>query len=198
MKLLLVADSHGYELEWLLTGLGSDIEVFTVVLGRGTSAVRGLYRERLEEIVNFDPDTVVMHVGHNDISRHSVHNNNPLFITAAFHLVMELGLEIKMNFPSAGLIVSSLLPRKAGNFYSASDALKYNKIAKRFGQMVTREAGIDSVTSPEFVPSLNRSVWGRISKAEARENLLDFGGLHLNSKGKVVLVQEWLGVIASM
>jgi lysophospholipase L1-like esterase len=195
MKVLLIADSHGYDMEWLLTGLGENIEVYTVVLGRGTSAIRGLYRDRLEEIVYFDPSVVLIHCGHNDISRHILHNTNPLFITAAFHLVMELALEVQANFPTATLVISSLLPRKAGNFYTVTDSLKYNKIAKRFGQMVNCEAGLHNATSPEFRPSLNRNLWGRISRAEAKEALLDFGGLHLNSKGKVVLVNEWFSVM---
>ena len=107
-------------------------------------------------------------------------------------MMMELAWEVTINFPQAKLVISSMLPRKAGNLFTASEALKYNNIAKKFGQMLTREARLDLLTSPSFVPSLNRNIWGRISRAEAKESLFDFGGLHLTSEGKVVLAREWI------
>ena len=78
-------------------------------------------------------------------------------------------------------------------FYSGWGKQKYNRIAKRYGQMILRGSRLDY--APAYVPSLNRRMLGRISRAEAHANYFDFGGLHLNGNGKEALAHEWIGVI---
>jgi hypothetical protein len=186
MKLLLVSDSHGYEMQRILPTMMEGMDVFPVILGRGIAPIRGLYRELLQEVYYFDPELILMHMGHNDVTTHRVHNTNPLFVTAVFHMLREFAQEITANFPEARLIISSMLPRTAGSYFSDAEALSYNKIAKRYGQMLLQEARSDEETATRFVPSLNRNVWGRISKSEAKASLFDNGGLHLTNDGKEV------------
>ena len=127
---------------------------------------------------------------------HHEHNQHPLFITAAFHIQLEVAQEVSVNFPKARVVLSIMLPRVQGDDYSYEDAVRYNKIARRYGQMLMKESY--SGLEPHYVPSLNRPIWDTISQAEGKQSLFDGGGLHLNREGKAVLAREWLSVMESL
>jgi hypothetical protein len=196
MKLLLVADLHGKNMQWELVGLKESLDVYPVVVARRTSTICGQYREELQDIVHYNPDMILMHMGHNDVVYHPEHNTSLLFITAAFHQQMELAYEISMNFPEAKLVISSMLPRGAGNGVTEEEARRYNRIAKRFGQMLVKESY--SGEPPYFVTSLNRNIWESLSQAEANRSLFDFGRSHLTQAGKGVLARGWLEVMNTL
>jgi hypothetical protein len=193
MRLLLITDSHGYEMEWELKAIRGSLDVFPMVLGRRTSRIRGKYRDELQEVINFDPQLVIMHMGHNDIVPHRIHNPRPLFVTAAFHQMMELAHEVSVNFPRAQMIISAMLPRGDGNGFTIEDARKYNRIARRFGQMLVKESYSDH--PPIFMPVLNSNLWANVSQGVAERAMFDHGGLHLNTDGKSILANEWLDAI---
>ena len=196
MRILLIADSHGKKMSEKLAALRDDIEVFPVVLPRCTIVVRGLYRDELQWITEFDPEFVLSHMGHNDIVYHHEHNQHPLFITAAFHIQLEVAQEVSVNFPGAQIVLSSMLPRVQGYDYSCEDAIRYNKIARRYGQMLVKESY--SGLEPHYVPTLNRPFWDTISSAEGKQSFFNDGGLHLNHEGKLILAREWMNVIESL
>jgi hypothetical protein len=196
MKLLLVTDSHGKKMETELVRMRSSLEVYSVIVARRTSTIRGQYREELQHIIHFNPDLILMHMGHNDVVYHSEHNTSPLFITAAFHQQMELAYEITMNFPEAKLVISSMLPKTAGSGVTEKEARPYNRIAKRFGQMLVKESY--SGEPPYFSTSMNKTIWASISQAVANTSLFDLGGLHLNQTGKRILAQGWLEAMDSL
>jgi hypothetical protein len=193
MKLLLITDSHGKRMQRELTDLIESLDVYSVIVPRPTSAIRGQYRAELWDIVQYDPSVIIMHMGHNDVVFHPDYNTSPLFITAAFHLQMELASEISTNFPAAKLIISSMLPRTDGGGVLEEEALSYNRVAKRFGQMLVKASY--SGEAPYFVPAMNRGIWRSLSSAQANASLFDVGGLHLETIGKGVLAKGWVEMI---
>jgi hypothetical protein len=65
--------------------------------------------------------------------------------------------------------------------------ISYNRIAKRFGQMLVKESY--SGEPPYFSTSRNKAIWASLSQAVANTSLFDLGGLHLNQTGKGILAQ---------
>jgi hypothetical protein len=193
MKLLLLADSHGKEMRPVLASHASlldplwSLEQLHVVRGRGIEIIRGDYRKRLAEIHSFAPDHVLIHVGHNNMVRHEVFNRSPLFITSVVHMLLELVTEIRANFPSIKIFVSTLLPRKASRHMSSLEAQQYNSLCKRFGQHL-----LSNEQTHRFITVLNRPFWLRISRAEPNEVLLSQDGLHVTDNGRRVLADLWL------
>jgi hypothetical protein len=167
MRLLIVTDSHGYGMQSAMEG----IEVYPVVLGRTSAEIRGKYRQESAAIRHFDPSIILFHMGHNDVLRHPVCNTHPLFITSVYHMQLELVQECLTDYPAAKMVVSSMLPRVAGPRFTADEAKKYNRIAKRYGQMILRGSRLDY--APAYVSSLNRRMLGRISRAEAHANYFE-------------------------
>jgi lysophospholipase L1-like esterase len=166
--------------------------VLTVRYGRKLPEVRGLYRRRLRSLRRFRPEAVVIHLGHNDIVLHSRYNQNPLFSTVVLHQVREMVEEVSSDFPGARIYVSSILQRVAGGGVRADEIDRYNRMARRFGEMV-RSFG----NKPEslFKGIVNRALWGRIARWEVLPRNHHEDGLHLNSEGKEILVRGWLRAI---
>ena len=189
MKLLVVSDSHGRHIDEYIKREIPSMIVRTLMVPGKISEIRGQYREELMELVNFKPDIIVMHMGHNDLVAHRTHNTQPLFITAVFHLLMELKDEVHYNFPGASIFVSSILPRMPDDYaFDADRTWRYNRMARRFGQMVCSGGKREN----SFYQSLpNRDLWGRITQLEAYSMRFDAGGLHLSPFGKIALVSGW-------
>jgi lysophospholipase L1-like esterase len=185
MRLVLVTDSHGR---------GLAVELVAQRIGRKLSAIRGLYRRRLRVLQRFQPDVVVMHLGHNDLVAHTSYNPRPLFITAVMHQIMEFVTEITVTLPHTRIIVSSVLPRVNSSEFDAEKTVKYNRIARRFGEMV-RSAG--NKPDANFIGTINRGFWGRIARCEVLPNNHLSDGLHLSENGKALLIRGWVALLAS-
>ena len=142
----------------------------------------------------FRPEVVVLHLGHNDLVAHTSYNPKPLFITAVVHQVMEFVVEIKSTLPQSRILVSSILPRVVSSDFSDEKTVKYNRLARRFGEMI-RSAGNKPGSS--FIGTVNRGFWGRIARCEVLpdNHLLD--GLHLNDTGKALLVRGWVTILVT-
>jgi hypothetical protein len=188
MKLLLLTDSNGRHLDENIIAEIPSMNVMSVIEGGQIPSIRGVYRERLQEIVAFEPDVVVLHMGHNDLVVHHYHNTQPLFITAVYHMLMELKDEVRFNFPNASIFISSLLPRGSSDYFSEDQTWRYNRIARRFGQMVVAGSNRDD---SGYLPMKNRSLWGRITQLESYRIRFDSGGLHLNPFGRIAIVTGW-------
>jgi hypothetical protein len=133
-----------------------------------------------------------MHLGHNDLVAHTTHNPRPLFITAVMHQVMEFVAEIRVTLPHSRILVSSILPRVVGGSFDVEKTAKYNRLARRFGEMV-RSAG--NKPGAGFNGIVNRGFWGRIAHCEVLPNNHVEDGLHLSEAGKTLLIQGWIIVM---
>jgi hypothetical protein len=66
----------------VLNNLSSSISTLTVLVPRNISLITLEYRSKLQDIFYFQPDVIIIHLGHNDLVRHPVHNLNPSVSTA--------------------------------------------------------------------------------------------------------------------
>ena len=71
MRLLFIAESHGRFMDQALLTIDPTVELMGVWRpGARISGVIELLIQRMHEIIDFDPDFVVMHLGHNDLTPH--------------------------------------------------------------------------------------------------------------------------------
>jgi lysophospholipase L1-like esterase len=193
MQLLLVADSHGRGMASVIEGIDKDWEVMTVRVSGQTDDVRAQYVKSLPEIRHFNPETVILHVGHNNLSYHSHHNPDPEHVKEFFPSVLSFVSQLQANHPVARVIYSSVFPRSTGPLMSDSERHSYNKVASRYGcltQSTCKQNGINFV--------LNGALW--ISVRKARENPVFFlgDGLHLRKAGQEIVARDWMQAIASL
>jgi lysophospholipase L1-like esterase len=193
MRVLLLSDSHGRGVGRVLEGMDPGLSVMTIWKGRKIPAIRGLYREKLRSIRRLAPVVVFIHVGHNDLVPHSLHNLRSLFSTVVLHQVQEMVQEVSETIPGAYIIVSSLLPRVIGDGFHSEDVAKYNRLAKRFGEMVRSASRVPGSTF--FLCIVNRSLWGRIARCEPLPGNHKDDGLHLDAGGRRKLAIGWLKLL---
>jgi lysophospholipase L1-like esterase len=190
MRVLLITDSHGRGLSTKMEHYDTRLSVLNIRVVAKLSSVRGMYRRKLESIRDFLPDIMIFHLGHNDLVPHARHNPNPLFITAVVHQIQEFVIEVSTNLPDARIFVSSILPRVPANGFSINKAAGYNRLARRFGEIIR---GLGNKTGSMFMGIVNRSLWGRIARSEPLAGSFHHSdGLHLNPEGKKLLVRGWL------
>jgi lysophospholipase L1-like esterase len=192
MRLLILSDSHGRGMCHAMESLDIGIQVMTVRKGRKIPSIRGLYRDKLRSIRRFRPDVVFIHVGHNDLVPHLQFNPRPLFITSIMHQVRELVQEVSVTLPGVYIVVSSILPRVIGDGLTASAVGRYNRLAKRFGEMVRSASRGPGAF---FLCTVNRSMWGRIARYEPLTGYHKDDGLHLNAPGLRRLALGWLSLV---
>ena len=135
MRLLLVADSHGREMGSVIRGINKEWTVLTVRVSSQTAAVRERYLQRLSEIRQFEPEAIVLHVGHNDISHHAYYNPDPKHVKDFFPAILEFVGLLQGNHPSARVFYSSVFPRSTGPNMNDKNRHSYNKLASRFGAL---------------------------------------------------------------
>jgi lysophospholipase L1-like esterase len=189
MRVLILSDSHGRKMGSYLRNLDEDIEVQTLSLGQQLPAIRGYYRSELSNIRRKTPDIVVLHMGHNDLSKSERHNPEPLFITAVFHQVLEFVAEISHDLPNARIYISSMLPRVPSDEMGVLATGRYNKMAFRFYKIVRSDGNQEGSI---FRSLLNRNMWGRINNSEPLRGLHLADGLHLNDAGLRVMAVGWI------
>ena len=193
MKILLVTDSHGRGLSSKMERMDRRLSVLNIRLGQRLSAIRGVYRRKLTSVQDYDPDVVILHMGHNDLVPHAKYNPNPLFMTSVIHQIREFVEEIISKLPRTTILVSSILPRVLGDHFGSVKVGCYNRLARRFGEMI-RSFG--NKKESKFHGVVNRGMWGRIARSEVLPgNHYHSDGLHLNAEGKKLLVQGWIRAI---
>jgi lysophospholipase L1-like esterase len=195
MRVLLISDSHGHGLAREMETLEHGLRVMTIRKGRKIPAIRGMYRDKLRSIRRFHPEVVYIHVGHNDLVPHTLLNPRPLFITSILHQVRELVQEVAATLPGVYIVVSSILPRVTGGEFSSEAVGRYNRLAKRFGEMVrsaSRGAGAF------FLSIVNRIMWGRIARYEPLSGFHKRDGLHLNREGRKRMVRGWMSLLNAL
>jgi hypothetical protein len=191
MRILIICDSHGKKMVETIRRQGVEARMITIVKGTKIDKLRRIYRTQIGSIRRFRPDKVLLHMAHNDLVRHSRHNPHATYITGVVEILMEFTIEILSSFPHSQLYLSSPLPRLPSCDYSADSARKYNRIAKRFGEhLLTQRKALQC-----FEPVLNRFLWGRLSKFEARAGVFRSDGLHLNKRGREILGESWISAL---
>jgi lysophospholipase L1-like esterase len=192
MRLLLIGDSHCYDMTSALQTLNQNLSVFPLILGSQILPLTLKYRSKIPSIIRFDPEYTILHVGHNNMARHSYYNQLPLVSRDVSRLTMTLANELHVNHPRSKLLISSVFPRTFTDHsnLSATEVTKFNKTVKRHGQRIQTRAAELGHTS-----MLTSVLWHRISKAEEDPSYFDLDGLHLNPEGKRAIAIEWSAVM---
>jgi lysophospholipase L1-like esterase len=195
MKLLLVGDSHCRELGPALTKHAPSTTTLTVFLPRNINAITLKYRTKIQTINSFRPDVVVVHLGHNDMVRHPIHNLIPSVSTVVASATIILANEIHLNHPYATIFISVIFPHTftSTSLLSSPEISSYNKKAKRHGQRIRTFS-----TTAGYNCLINNVMWSKISNSIEEPSFFLLDGLHLNSTGQTAIVKEWLEEITRM
>ena len=189
MRYLVIGDSHVWDLQRYLLKLDSTATSMIISRGRKAREIMDMYRDDLFNAYLFDPQYVVIHLGHNDMAEHQSLNVNPRHPLAIYEQIIGFAREVALNFPSARLLLSSTLPRHytvSANL-SLPKVLIYNKSCKRLGQALRHDAANFGIQV-----GLNMPFWKKISKALENSDMYLSDGLHLNPDGKLELIISWL------
>ena len=189
MNILIISDSHGRQMAEELEAKNDGWNVVTLRVGRKLHVVLRLYRGKLRGIRRFRPDAVIMHLGHNDLVLHPIHNLDPDFITAILDKVYRFANEVARDLPASRIFVSSLFPRVESVRYNETLVGRYNKMARRFGERLRSRS---NQTISSFRAIINRSLWGRIARWEVRSGNHKDDGLHMNTVGRGVVADGWI------
>ena len=194
MKLLLLGDSHCRELTDIFAELTSTITVYTVFVPLDITSITLQYRSKINTINAYRPDVILIHLGHNDLVYHPVHNLSPSNSSTVASSTIALANELHQNHPYATIYVSAIIPRTFTHKSRLTKAqvTSYNKMAKRHGQRIrtySETAGFESLS--------NNSMWSKISASIKHSTYYLKDGLHLNHAGQIALVGEWIKVITT-
>ena len=77
MRLLVVGDSHCRDLLKPLKLVDKHSTLMCVSVPSSIEDIAEHYDDKFADILAFDPSIAVVHLGHNDLSYHHVHNPNP-------------------------------------------------------------------------------------------------------------------------
>jgi hypothetical protein len=141
----------------------------------------------LTELKDFEPEAIVLHVGHNDLVHHHFHNPHPMQMQDFFPFAMKFVDYLQDHFPSCRVVYSSLFPRTLGPYMGQSLKIEYNKMAAKYGEMVE-----SACTNQGKRFTLNKTLWYSFSDGIEHPVYFKPDGLHLNHIGKEVVVVEWM------
>ena len=127
--MLLISDSHGHDMATILHEVQPGCAVMVVQVGRNISAIRLMYSAKLRGILSFKPEVIVVHLGHNDIVAHPVHNPSPRHLKYFVPVLLDFCETIQMDHPAARLMISNLFPRTVGPRFTESMRKGYNRLA---------------------------------------------------------------------
>jgi lysophospholipase L1-like esterase len=192
MKLVLLGDSHCRELANVFAELTSSITVYTVFVPLDITTITLHYRSKINIINAYNPDVILIHLGHNDLVYHPIHNVSPSNSSTVASNTITLANEVHQNHPNSTIYISAILPR---TFTHKSRLTKpqvssYNKMAKRHGQRIRTYSEIAG-----FYSFINKPMWSKISAAIEFSTYYHKDGLHLNHDGQTALVGEWIKIL---
>jgi hypothetical protein len=184
---LVLSDSHGRGLFPSFDYYVPDWEVWELSLGRPTQELRELYHETICELLEYAPDLVYLHSGHNDISYHPVHNRSPQQPLACLERILSFLDLLADKHPYSGIYFSTIFPRAVGPGFDAQRKDDYNRMA----------ADLQGVLSTVFDTEgrkycLNSGLGRDLEAGEEMTNMFNEGGLHLNETGKRSVVRGWV------
>ena len=190
MIILLVSDSHGHVMGSTIEGIDSECQVMTISVGGKLGSIRSMYNARLNEVLLFRPDVIIVHSGHNDVMPHPRYDSQPVFMKFFIPQLERFRTQLLTNHPLSVIYFSSMLPRTTGPDFDSRQRDSYNKLCIRFRDMLRAAANRGGLKV-----LLNCSMWAsvRFSREKPGQHLLD--GLHLNGTGRKTVAQEWLSKI---
>jgi lysophospholipase L1-like esterase len=195
MKLLILGDSHCRDMDQYIKAINSSISVLVISAGDQLPTIRFRYRLQLAQIRSFNPDFVILHAGHNDMTYHQIFNHIPCISRDVTRELTSFATEIKRNFQLANIILSSILPRMDSPHSSLTpeNTVKYNNLAVRHGLRLRSAA-----QRLGFPTNLDMFMWARVYKTEVNTKYLLPDGLHLNELGQKELAASWVSSVLSI
>jgi lysophospholipase L1-like esterase len=187
MKILVVADSHGYGLAAGLRSEDASVEVKVVSVGSVMKDVWSEYLTQKDTLQEFGPDHVFMHVGHNDLQWHPRHNRAPKHPSLVLSLIMGYELRLREDFPGRRVWISNPFPRAVSPHMTFLEKTSYNKTIFELGRVMRAEfpdRGIDF--------RLNTGLWFRPSEGREHPIYLQPDGIHLSKMGCAKVAAGWL------
>ena len=188
-RMLYIASSHGKSMDWAIRHVDHRVQVKGIWKSGGkVLEMIEIVKKRMGEILRFDPDCIIIHLGHNDISYHYKFNPRPRKVKLVVEDLHVFYLALSFMMPNAKVVVSCPFPRVSSeeSGYTAKMAKGYNGEAVRASERLgSKKRDISTC----FVKSL----WKRVKKDEG--NSIYFqpcDGLHLLPAGKIVVAREWL------
>ena len=187
MRVLVLADSHGRDMDIAIREVDKNMDVRVIAHAGPTPRVWTRYLAREEEMIQFDPQCIVLHVGHNDLTFHPVHNINPIHPICVYPEIMGYFAKLEQRFPTARVIYSCVYPRTIGPYMDFEMKASFNHQIYQYGKGV-----IFNCKKREQRYVLNRVLW--FSPRESREHPVYFlrDGLHLKDYGKVAVARGWV------
>jgi lysophospholipase L1-like esterase len=197
LRIVLIGDSHVRRSVDTFYDMYPGINLYACTAGSKMEVIRNKYEKYRLDIDHFKPTVIVLHQGHNDLSFDQRRNPHPALSKTVGADTLSFAQKIATDNDNAIVYISSIYPRShtryAGLAKSQIDA--YNSRAKRHGNR-TRKLAKDTNNIKHI---MNVFPWRKISKAEARTDIFDREGLHLNLLGRKLQVNEWLkGVVGDV
>jgi lysophospholipase L1-like esterase len=190
MRVLVVSDSHVYSMDAAILSVRKEWEVLSICHGRGSEAVRVRYMSRVGEAERFNPEAMILHIGHNDLWYHPFYNTHPQNVKDFSPFVQSFVTLLRDHHPSAQIIYSSVYPRSVGPHLDETEKRSYNKLPQRYGvltQSTCKRKGISFI--------LNGTLWSSVRQGKEISEYFLADGLHLNTLGKKVVAVGWIGAM---
>lgn len=143
-----------------------------------------IIKQLLNQILAFNPDACIIHLGHNDVRYHQTKNTEPEFYTSVLLTIKEIGTQIQALVPSVRIYYSEPFPRTTSWDLNNEEAVSYNRIARRMSRIARNSHSMMSLRV--------NHLWLNVTQAIADETYYDNGGLHLNQSGKWIVANKWV------
>jgi lysophospholipase L1-like esterase len=192
MRLLIVSDSHGRAMDLAISSIDSRWRVMVVKFGRISSAVLGTYTVQLPLVTRFEPEAIILHIGHNDLVSHPRHNPRPQSLESFFPQVMHFAELLRVNHPRSRVVVSSLLPRTLGPFMDERRMREYNSLALEFGDKLEAACRLMRV-----IFTRNGVLWSSVEEERAHPVYFMGDGLHLSLLGREAVGRMWMDEVVA-
>ena len=193
MQLILIGDSHCRDLARPFQINFPSHRCYNIKVGGQMDAIMDKYRYKITTITNLNPDYIIIHMGHNNIVHHPIHNRSPQMAKQVAENNIEFANEIRLNHPNATTYVSTIFPRS----FTSSSAISlpavkdYNNIAKRHGKRIRSLA--DATGLKSFINNIS---WHKISIAKEDSTMYQADGLHLNPTGCKKILIAWMKILS--
>jgi lysophospholipase L1-like esterase len=141
------------------------------------------------EAIQFNPDWIILHVGHNDIIEHCYFNKHSQYTGNIADLQVQFARNLQTIVPQSTISCSSIFPRTSTprSNLSGHDTAAYNRIAKRYGLRLRQLSTIHHLHC-----SLNMAMWTQVYRARENTAMFSGDGLHLTPAAKRRIGDDWI------
>ena len=189
MRLLYISSSHGRGMDLALSNVNCSINVMPLWLPHGrVGTIHRLVDNEKTKICSFDPDFIIIHLGHNDVNHHPQENPHPTSVLVMLDGVVELVDRLKALVPLAIVFFSAIFPRCSTPSFVNESCRRYNQLAHKIVPS-SKKKGLEVIKSPS-------ELW--TSRTRGNKDFYMHDGLHLNEEGKRAVATKWLDTIFYM